>query len=251
MLFNAIQVMNTLTVSGNTLLANSNGATLKTYHNTLDDGSGNVIISGNTSITGVLSVVGNTTINGTLSAGATTVSSLTNTGNETISGTLTTTGNALLANSNGATLKTYRNILDDGAGNASIVGITTLNNVIINGTFTTIGNVILANTSGNTIKTDHNTIDDGNGNELISGDIISLKHIISTGDSSNTQYTVNSNNQITTVTQTVNGVTITKKFVYNSNGYITSYTVQIGSNTPVTYNVSYNAQGVITAIVQS
>jgi hypothetical protein len=165
--------------------------------------------------------------------------------------TLTVNGNTLLANSNGATLKTYHNILDDGAGNAIIMGITTLNNVTINGTLTTIGNVILANASGNTVKTNHNTIDDGNGNELISGDIISLKHIISTGDSSNTQYTVNSNNQIISVTQTVNGVTITKKYVYNSLGYVSSYTVQIGLNAPVTYNVSYNAYGVITAIVQS
>jgi hypothetical protein len=204
MLFNAIQVMNTLTVRGNVLLANSNGATLKTYHNILDDGLGNAIISGNTSITGALSAVGNTTINGTLSAGATTVSSLTNTGNETISGTLTVTGNTLLANAN-----------------------------------------------GNTVKTNHNTIDDGSGNELISGDIISLKHIISTGDSSNTQYIVNSNNQITSVTQTINGVTIVKQYVYNNLGYVSSYTVQIGSNTPVTYNVTYNARGVITAIVQS
>jgi len=165
--------------------------------------------------------------------------------------TLTVNGNTLLANSNGATLKTYHNILDDGAGNASIVGITTLNNIVINGTLTTIGNVILATTKGNTVKTYHNTLDDGSGNELISGDIISLKHIISTGDSSNTQYTYNSSGQISSVTQTVNGVTIVKKYVYNSLGYVSSYTVQIGSNTPITYNVSYNAYGVITAIVQS
>jgi hypothetical protein len=90
-----------------------------------------------------------------------------------------------------------------------------------------------------------------NGNAQIDGDIISLKHIISTGDSSNTQYTVNSNNQITSVTQTVNGIPITKTYTYNSKGYVTSYTIQIGSNAPVTYNVAYNAYGVITSIVQS
>ena len=168
-----------------------------------------------------------------------------------IANTLTVSGNVLLANANGATLKTFHNTLDDGSGNAIFSGTTTLTNATVNGTLISLSNTILANSNGATLKTFHSTLDDGSGNELISGDIISLKHIIGTGDSGNTQYTINSNNQITTVTKVVNGITITKNYVYNSNGYITSYSVQIGSNTPVTYNVSYNSSNQITAIVQA
>jgi len=174
------------TVYGNTLLGNTSGSTVKTFHNTLDDGSGNTIIVGNTSITGALSVTSNVTINGTLTASATTVSGLTNSGNETISGTFTTTGNALLANASGNTVKTYHNTLDDGSGNVTISGNTSIvgalsasattlgslnvtGNTSLVGTLTTTGNTLLANASGNTVKTYNNTLDDGSGNVTISG----------------------------------------------------------------------------------
>ncbi len=85
-------ILNNLTTTGDTTLGNATGDTVKTFNNTLDNGSGAATLES-------LNVTGNTTLD-----------------------TLTTTGNTQLGNSSGNSVKTYNNTLDDGSGNLGIIG---------------------------------------------------------------------------------------------------------------------------------
>ena len=85
-------ILNNLTTNGNTTLGNATGDTVKTFNNTLDNGSGAATLES-------LNVTGNTTLD-----------------------TLTTTGDTTLGNASGDTVKTYNNTLDDGNGGIDIIG---------------------------------------------------------------------------------------------------------------------------------
>jgi hypothetical protein len=168
-----LDVIGTLTSSGNTLLGNTSGSSVKTYHNTLDDGSGNVIITGtlnagNTTVSNI-NISGNEIISGTLTAGNTTLSNLTVNNNETVSGSLTVNNGI-----NGTILTSSQpNITSLGTltglsinGNETITGTLTARTTTLS-SLTVTGNTLLASTSGSTVKTYHNTLDDGSGNVVI------------------------------------------------------------------------------------
>ncbi|MEM3860475.1 MAG: hypothetical protein QW478_13960, partial [Candidatus Micrarchaeaceae archaeon] len=150
-----------LIVDGNSQLGTSPGQTVRTYYNTLDDGSGNATFYGSVTagsvIVASLTDLNNETINGTLTAEVINTSSLNVLDNATIGGTitaidisgtlttpnqpnvtslgtltgLTVDGNSQLGTSSGQTVKTYNNILDNGYGNATFYGSVTAGSVIV------------------------------------------------------------------------------------------------------------------------
>ena len=77
-----------LNIDGNVQLGTASGQTVKTFHNTLDDGTGDVVVAGTSTLNGVTTVA----------------------------------ANVQLGTASGQTVKTFHNTLDDGAGDVGIAG---------------------------------------------------------------------------------------------------------------------------------
>jgi hypothetical protein len=180
---------------------------LSTTHTTVDDGNGNMIVSGQINATGGLSVGGNSTAFGNFAVNLGGSSSV----NAYIQAT---TGSGAVSRLNinpvGGSVHTQNTILDDGSGNMTVgslyatgsgsappsgvyahIGVATLSNPGTTGGFLTAqnGGTFLPIQIGGAAYTPHTTVDDGSGNlTMQSGTTLQSGSVTKLG------FTSNSNN---------------------------------------------------------
>lgn len=177
-------------VTGNTLVTNESVQSVITKNNTLDDGTGNMVVAKIMESHGLISLIPGPLLAFTVSATTGVVNTLNNTlddstGNMTVNGSThvigvnqvnkfevvnNTSGAAFNVNTNTNAVTTLNNTLDDGSGNMTMDGELLVNGIadtnkvrVVNGATT----AFHVDTNLNATYTTNSTLDNGNGDMIL------------------------------------------------------------------------------------